>query len=382
MAVPSGQKKPTKKKTFSLDDFKKKIGAQDVGVKELNWYKCAPAMQKATGLPGFPKGYVSLARGFSNTGKSTSVLEAAVDAQKQGDLPIIIDTENNIGRKRLTEMGFDWDKDNIFVDNDFLLENFGRAKDKNRNEAAIEDQADMIHHFLNMQEAGELPMNLCFIIDSLGTLDCIRSINAQEKGTSDNNMWNAGAFEHAFKSVINSRIPSSRKANKPYINTIIAVQKIWIDNMGAGVVKHKGGEAFFFASRLIYHFGGVAAHGTKMVGATSKKRPVNYGVETNVKVVKNHIDGPLGGISMEGKVVSTPHGFIFSDEIDKYKKEHILYFRDILGDENLNPEDIMTKYSDVNVEGEEEMNVENINRNTKANFGGKDVDLDTGEVLD
>jgi len=380
MAVPSGNKKPTKKKVFSLDDFKKKVGIEDVPDKPLSWYKCSPALQKATGLPGFPKGYVSLARGFSNTGKSTSVLEAAVSAQKQGDLPIIIDTENNIGDERLVKMGFDWDLANLKINNEYILREFGKKKDKNRNEAAIEDQADMIHHFLNMQEAGELPYNICFIIDSLGTLDCVRSINAQEKGTSDNNMWNAGAFEHSFKSIINSRIPASRKANKEYTNTLIAVQKIWIDNMGAGVVKHKGGEAFFFGARLIFHHGGIAAHGTKLVGAASKGRDVNYGIETKVNVVKNHIDGELGGISMEGKVVSTPHGFIFPDDVKEYKKEHILYFRKVLGDDTLNPDDILTKYTDVNMDGEEELNVENLNETYNANFRGKDVDLDTGEI--
>jgi len=381
MAVPNGNKKPTKKKKFSLDDFKKKIGGEDVDQKPLEWYKCSPALQKATGLPGFPKGYISLSRGFSNTGKSTSVLEAAVDAQRQGDLPIIIDTENNVGIERIKKMGFDWGGDKIYVQNDFLLEQFGRKKDPKRNEASIEDLADAIHFFLNQQEAGELPKNLCFIIDSLGTLDCIRSINASEKGTSDNNMWNAGAFEHAFKSILNSRIPASRKQNRKYVNTIIAVQKIWIDAMGAGVVKHKGGEAFFFGSRLIYHHGGIAAHGTKMVGATSKKRNVSYGIETNIKVAKNHIDGPLGGISMEGKLISTPHGFIFPEDIDEYKKEHIQYFRDVLGDLTINADDIGNKYTDVNIDGDVELNVENLNREMKENFGkDMNVDPETGEI--
>ena len=383
MAVPTPNRKPTKKKVFSLDDFKKKIGGEDSPAKPLEWYNCSEAVQKATGLPGFPKGYVSLSRGFSNTGKSTSVLEAAVNAQKQGDMPIFIDTENNIGRERLKLMGFDWSGNYLYLDNEYLLREFGKKKDKDRNEAAIEDQADAIHFFLNLQEAGELPFNLLFVIDSLGTLDCVRSINAQEKGTSDNNMWNAGAFEHSFKSIINSRIPASRKQNKEYINTLIAVQKIWIDSMGAGVVKHKGGEAFFFGARLIYHHGGIAAHGTKLVGGTSKGRTVNYGIETKINVAKNHVDGPLGGISLEGKLVSTPHGFIFSEDIDKYKKDHILYFRNILGDESINASDILTKFTDV-VDGEEELNVENINDTLKANFGrtesGEEFDLDTGEI--
>ncbi|NJO65933.1 MAG: hypothetical protein HC836_50035 [Richelia sp. RM2_1_2] len=104
-------RKPTPKKSFSLSDFKKKVNNEDVPEKKLEWIKCSAAFQEATGLPGFPKGYVSLSRGFTNTGKSTSVCEAAVSAQKSGILPILIDTENNMGRMRLAMMGFDWDND-------------------------------------------------------------------------------------------------------------------------------------------------------------------------------------------------------------------------------------------------------------------------------
>lgn len=351
--INKSPKKPTKKKSFSLSDFKKKTNTVNVPDKELKWLKCSPALQKATGLPGFPVGYVSLSRGFTNTGKSTSLSEAVVDAQKQGILPIIIDTENNIGRKRLELIGFDWGENDdgfyIMIDNEYLLQNFGKKQDKNRNEASIEDLGACINHFLDLQDAGELPYDLLFAIDSLGTLDCIRTINAQEKNTSDNNQWNAGAFEKAFKYLINNRIPNSRKVDKQYTNTIIAVQKIWLDSMSGGmpVVKHKGGEAFAFGARLIYHHGGVMTHGTKKVSAVSKKKDVVYGIETKVSAFKNQIDGPLGGISLEGKLVSTPHGFIGVEKEDKdeYKKQNILYFRDILGDDSLNPDDISTQYA-------------------------------------
>lgn len=330
----SGRRKPTTKKSFSLDDFKKKTGIGNQKNKPLTWYKTSPALQEATGLPGFPRGYVSLARGFSNTGKSTSVSEAAVAAQKMGDLVIFIDTENNIGTSRLEMMGLDMNEV-LLLDNEYLLKNFGRIKDKERSEAAIEDMAACITHFLNLQDAGDLEKNICFIIDSLGTLNCVKSVNAHDKDTSDNNMWNAGAFEHAFKYLLNSRIPSSRKENKPYINTIIGVQKIWLDSMAGGmpVVKHKGGEAFFFGSRLIYHHGGTMTHGTKKIMATSRKRDVVFGIESKVSVIKNQIDGPLGGINMEGKLISTPHGFIGTEKSDKdqYKKDNIQYFRDVLG---------------------------------------------------
>ena len=175
--------------------------------------------------------------------------------------------------------------------------------------------------------------------------DCIKTINALEKSESDNNMWNSGAYEKSFMSLLNNTIPNSRKINKQYTNTIVCVQKIWYDSMNK-VVKHKGGETFFFGSRLIYNFGGIITHGTKRVTATSKKRDVSYGIEAKVNIAKNHVDGPLGGISMEGTIISTPHGFVFPDEIDLYKKKNILYFRNLFGDD-INAEDIETKITEI-----------------------------------
>lgn len=354
--VPTNNKtrKPTPKKNFSLDNFKKDVGAEDVPDVPLEWIKLSEGFQKATGLPGFPKGYVSLSRGHSNTGKSTAVCEAIVSAQKMGMFPIIIDTENNLGRDRLSLMGFDWDGNYVMIDNEFLLEKFGKKQDPNRLEASIEDLANAIRFFIHQQEIGKLPFDLLFAIDSIGTLNCIKTINALEKDDSQNNMWNAGAYEKSFMSLLNNTIPNSRKVNKPYTNTLIAVQKIWIDNMNMGVVKHKGGETFYLGSRLIVHTGGIISHSTKKITATSKKREVAYGIETKIGVVKNHIDGPLGGISMEGKIVSTPHGFIFKEDIDEYKKQNILYFRNLFEDDTITADEINTKIRNVGANGEVE----------------------------
>jgi hypothetical protein len=335
---------PTVKKTFSLDDYKKKQNIVDAPDKELIWIPASDALQTSTGLPGFPKGYVSLARGFTNTGKSTALCEAIVSAQKMGILPIIIDTENNLGRERLEKMGFDWGGNYIEIDNDVLLENFGKKQDKKRKEASIEDMAACIHFYLDEQESGNLPFDLLFAIDSLGTLDCISTIKAEEKNTNNNNMWNAGAFEKSFKYLLNNTLPSSRKQNKEYTNTVIGVQKIWIDSMGMGVVKHKGGETFYYGSRLIYHFGGVATHGSRKVTATSKGREIAYGIETKVTVAKNQIDCELGGVSFEGEIISTPKGFILKEDVDNFKKENLLFFRTALGDQNIDAEDIKDNY--------------------------------------
>jgi len=349
--VPLNDKvrKPIPKKEFSLDNYKRKIGGEDVPDKPLQWIKCDDALEKATGLPGFAKGYVNLCRGYTNTGKSTALCEGIVNAQKMGLLPVIIDIENNLGKDRLELMGFDWNANHILIDNEYLLEKFGKIQDKDRNEAAIEDLAKCIYFFLAEQNAGNLPYELVFAIDSIGTLNCIKTINALEKNDSDNNMWNAGTYEKSFMSMLNNIIPSSRKITKPYTNTIIAVQKIWYDSMNK-VIKHKGGETFYFGSRLIYNFGGILTHGTKRVTATSKKREVAYGIEAKVNIAKNHIDGPLGGISMEGTIISTPHGFVSPDELDAYKKKNILYFRNLFG-EDVNAEDIETKTRSVDANG-------------------------------
>ena len=41
-------------------------------------------------------------------------------------------------------MGFDFNGNYISIDNEFLLEKFGKKQDKNRGEAAIEDMAEAI----------------------------------------------------------------------------------------------------------------------------------------------------------------------------------------------------------------------------------------------
>jgi hypothetical protein len=234
------------------------------------------------------------------------------------------------------------------IDNEYLLTNFGKKQNKDRNEAAIEDMGKCIHHFLDLQENGELPFELLFAIDSVGTLDCIKSVDAAEKDTTNNNMWNAGAWASAFKSITNFRIPNSRKINKPYTNTFVAVQKVWYDSQagGQGVLRHSGGEALFSACRLLIHFGAMKTHGTSKVVATSKGRELTFGIKVTTAVVKNHLDDLMGGIAFnDADIISTPHGFIGADkaDIDEYKKEHLQYFRDILGGD-IEVEDIETKF--------------------------------------
>jgi len=72
------------RKGFNLNNFKKKKGYSNASVKfkEQGWIPLYQAFQDITSLPGIPTGHITLLRGHSDTGKTTALLEAAVNAKK------------------------------------------------------------------------------------------------------------------------------------------------------------------------------------------------------------------------------------------------------------------------------------------------------------
>ena len=84
------------KTDFDLDSFLESENFNSAPTdKDLTWIPLSKGWHDALKLPGFPRGFVSLVRGYSNTGKSTAFYEAIVGAQKIGDFPIVIETEGN-----------------------------------------------------------------------------------------------------------------------------------------------------------------------------------------------------------------------------------------------------------------------------------------------
>ena len=337
------------KAAFDLTQFKKTNNFDHkVKEKELTWIPMSEAFTEATKLGGMARGYVQLYRGFSNTGKSTAIYEAMAGAQQIGDLPVIIETEGNWNWEHAINIGVQAeevvDEETVEIDyqGDFLLfrahdllnmfgkYDYSESKEKNkmlRTEAVIEDVAALIDLLLLKQANGELPRNLVFLWDSIGTLNCFKGTQSK----ANNNMWNAGAMKQAFNAIASSKITASRAIDSEYINTFGAVQKIWLDSSGMGqpMVKHSGGEFMFYAARLIVHFGGVQSHGTTKLTATSGGKQFLYGTEVKVKVEKNHITG----IQEEGKICSTPHGYVSPNKLDEYKKEKREWIKEMLSTE-------------------------------------------------
>ena len=328
--------------------------------KPMDWLVMPKAFQEATRLTGFPIGYVSMIGGFSDTGKTTIINHVLVSAQRQGFIPVIYDTENNMDWKYLTDMGFEatpvygeidvehvdpetgevtytkenriitYDGDFIYFNNNILAAKYGQydystgkeTKNK-RKEAVIEDIAASMKELLDAQDNGEIDQGFVFVWDSIGSINSYKSY----KSVTNNNMFDAGSVSVAFSNILNNRIPSSRKMSSPYTNTMVAISKIWLDSMtapmAAPTVKYKNGNTFFYACHgLIVHVGGALTSGTKKLKAVSKGATYRYGLETKIKVVKNHLPSPYN-VTYEGNMICTAHGLIDKEELPQYQKEHI-----------------------------------------------------------
>lgn len=356
MAQPL-KKKEVKKTSFS--DFKKNNGyTYNNADKEMDWILMPPAFMEATRLPGFPIGYVSSILGHSNTGKSTLINHAITQAQKQGIIPIIIDTENSFDFTYAIAMGFNaepiyedfeverideetgeetvvkekriisYDGDFLYFNNAILADRYGnndyatgKSVSKKRKIAVIEDVAQCINDLLDAQEDGQINQPLLFIWDSVGS---IGSWQEYSSGKKANNLWQAGAISTSMNGIINDRIPRSRKVGSEFTNSFIMIQKLSVgmSPMGLPTAKGRGGYALQYSTRLQLFLGNISSAGTKALNATSKGVTFTYGTETKIKVSKTHLPSPFD-ITSEGKFICTSIGIIKTSELDDYRKTHL-----------------------------------------------------------
>ena len=365
-------KKGTTVKKKGLSAYKEKIGLNSSNEKIISsvsnankpqsWILMPKAIQEATKLPGVPENTVVSVLGHSNVGKTTLINHAIASAQRQGIIPVIIDTENAFSFQYAQNMGFKaepiygdveveevdpetgeftthtenqiihWDGDFIYYNNKLLCERFGdvdyakgtRTKTK-RKIAVVEDVAACINELLDAQDNGEIEQGFLFVWDSVGSIGCYKEFNSAA-GKIANPMWTAAAISAAFNDIVNNRIPSSRKTTSKYNNTFLYVNKVWMDSMtnpvGPAIMQTKGGRSLKYSTRCEYLLGGQLTSGIKRLTATSKGFTYSYGIETKIKVLKNHLDAPHN-VCYEGKLIATDIGFISPDDLELYKKEHI-----------------------------------------------------------
>tara|TARA_R110002167_G_scaffold105074_6_gene270436 strand:+ start:314 stop:1390 length:1077 start_codon:yes stop_codon:yes gene_type:complete len=298
---------------FNLDAFKTKKGLKsNIKFKDQDWIPISPAFQEVTSIPGIPMGHIVLLRGHSDTGKTTALLEAAVSAQKRDIMPVFI----------ITEMKWSWDHAKMMgLEVDEVLDpdtgevvnyegNFIYVDRETIN--SIEDVAGFILDLIDEQKNGNLPYDLLFLWDSIGSVPCEMSI----KSNKNNNEWNAGAMSTQFGNSVNQKITLSRKESSPFTNTLVCINKVWTlkaeSPMGKPKLMNKGGYAMWFDSTFVVTFGNVMSAGTSKIKAIKDGKQVEFAKRVNIQIDKNHING----VTTRGKIVMTPHGFILDNDRD------------------------------------------------------------------
>jgi len=342
MDVPSNElvRKPTAKKTFSLDDFKKDI-KMDKGVKfkKRKWLPIKNVLGKsafceATGLQGVPANDVVNIIGHTDSGKSTLLLEIAYSCQKNNVLPVFIITELKFAWEHLKTMGIEFVEEvneetgEVTYNGDFLFIDRSQFN-------TIEQMGDKINQLLNYQKDGKLPRDLCFLIDSIGTIQSEMSYTKD----STNNEWDAGAISRVFGKSIIPKINMCKKDNYPYDNYMAIICQVWVRKpevfRGLPKLAAKGGDTIPFNSTIQVVFGNVTNSGISKLKATKNGRDVVYATRTKVNIAKNHVTG----ISLTTRLIATPHGFIADSKDDalakQYFKDNAKLFMEILGGGNV-----------------------------------------------
>jgi hypothetical protein len=315
------------KSNFDLDKFKEKKSLNSqVKFKEQKWIPFSKALQDSISIPGAPVGHITLLRGHSNTGKTTALLELAINAQKMGILPVFIITEMKWSWEHAKQMGFQ--VENVLDENGNVIDYKGFFLYIDRSSLnTIEDVAEFIADLLDEQRKENLPHDLCFFWDSIGSIPCKMSVEANK----NNPMWNAGAMSQQFGNFINQRFPLSRKENSLYTNSLVAINKIWVapaeNIMSQPKMKMKNGETMFLDATIVLTFGNVTNSGTSKIKATKNGKEVEFAVRTKVACDKNHVTG----LQTKSTVVATIHGFINETEINEYKKKYANEWVSILG---------------------------------------------------
>jgi hypothetical protein len=315
---------------FDLTKFKeKKMLNSNVKFKDQRWIPLSPAFQDVTSVPGIPMGHIVLLRGHSDTGKTTAMIEAAVSAQKMKVLPVFIITEMKWNWEHATQMGLqvneivdettgevlNYEGNFIYVDRETLH--------------TIEDVAAFILDLLDEQKKGNLPYDLLFLWDSIGSVPCELSVRSNK----NNNEWNAGAMSTQFGNNVNQKMTLSRKESSPYTNTLVCVNKVWTAKaevpMGQPKLMNKGGFAMWFDATFVVTFGNISNAGTSKIKAIKDGKQVEFAKRTNLQIDKNHING----VQSRGKIIMTPHGFITDNdkELKTYKDAHASEWMKILG---------------------------------------------------
>lgn len=295
--------KKVEKKFANLKKYKDKLNYKEPVYKDQSWIGMSYAFKEVTRLPGLPESSIIICGGKPDVGKSTVAMEAAVFAQQKAILPVFIITENKFSKDRGEKMGIDFENTMIY-----------------NGIKTIEEGCNHIKDLLDKQESGDLPYDLLFIWDSIGSTPSIAELKKQEEETGRAMMETAKVINEKIGRYLSHRINNTRNIDYPYNATLLIINQAYTqppDMPGAPPkIVFRGGDGATYAASLIIRMGGVKSSASKIM-ATKDGVEVAFAIRTALVVEKNHVTN----VCAKGKIICTDHGFILDDKvaIDEYK---------------------------------------------------------------
>ncbi len=288
------------KDKFDLQKFKAGMTVAEIPYKKDSFITVNPAIQAVTGLPGLPQGHITQIYGPSNGGKTSLALHLAAQAQKQKILPIFIITEDKLSLPRAEAMGVD-------MDNAILVE-----------ATYVEDIFKHVGSFMAAQADGSLPMDLLFIVDSIGNTISETSVTISKEGITEvgGAMMKVSKVLRENMRVYSHKINNTRKENSPKFASMIFINHSYTKPPafpGAMATDTAyGGDGIYYASSLV-----VKVKKSKQLKATKDGMEVSFGIVSKIAVEKNHISG----VSNQGDFVIVANDIIPNDPaaIKEYK---------------------------------------------------------------
>jgi recombination protein RecA len=238
--------------------------------------------QQLTGLKGLPFGRMVEISGKPDSGKSTHAQGFMKDAQDQGVLVILWDSERKFSRKRFDEK--------IGGKSDSLL-----VVNTNK----IIDGARAVAHFVNAAKEMNPNIKVLIVWDSVGA-----SLNSTEDDEEDGEDYSkqpgVSAKENSFavrkfNKLINKHMD---KITGQHTISILVVNQTY-SNIGSPGQTEKGGAEIYYLSSIIIQL-------TRKKDLTHVKQgqQYKYGILSRAKVKKNHLSSESESIAELDLVVS------------------------------------------------------------------------------
>lgn len=291
----------TKPKLLSAADIAKKLQAMYASKKKDSskistgmdiapppfFVKASPPLAKIMGVPGYAGQRVVEISGKPNSGKTTALMEALVEAQRAGFYALLGETEKKFSENRFKRMG--GNPEQLMV----------------VNASTLEQLFDGLNGYLEVIYASDPDATVFVGIDSIGGTPSAKEAEADAEDT----------LQLAIAAKVikrNMRTFVTRWLDTKNVSLLVINQNY--ANIGSHGRSNSGGDGLEYAAALIIQLSRVSD-----LTKTVKGEKVKFGIVTKAKVTKNHLmQGDYTIDNMEFAV--TALGIDFVDNVKGKKK--------------------------------------------------------------